>query len=130
MPTEGFPVHIATDTSLARVNAGHLHQILANLCDNAIKHARTAHQPARLSLKAGRLPTTAGAFIEIRDDGDPIDPEIAKEMFTPFFTTSASGTGLGLYIALELAATNGIALEYRAIPWGGNSFHLSLPPAA
>ena len=51
-------------------------------------------------------------------------------MFTPFFTTSASGTGLGLYIALELAATNGISLEYRVIPGGGNAFHLSLPPAA
>ncbi len=130
LPTEGFQVHIATDTPPARVNAGHLHQILANLCDNAIKHARTAGQPARIFLSAGRLPATAGAFIEIRDEGDPIDPEIAREMFTPFFTTSASGTGLGLYIALELATTNGIALEYRAMPGGGNSFHLSLPPAA
>ena len=130
LPRERFPLAIATDTPPARVNADHLHQILANLCDNALKHARTAHQPARLGLNAGRLPATAGAFIEIRDEGDPIDPEIAKEMFTPFFTTSASGTGLGLYIALELAATNGIALEYRAIPGGGNRFHLSLPPAA
>ena len=130
LPRERFPLAIAPDTPPARVNADHLHQILANLCDNALKHARTTHQPARLGLNAGRLPATAGAFIEIRDEGDPIDPEIAKEMFTPFFTTSASGTGLGLYIALELAATNGISLEYRAIPGGGNGFHLSLPPAA
>lgn len=130
LPTEDFPVHIATDTPLARVNTGHLHQILANLCDNAIKHARTAGQPARLFLSAGRLPASSGSFIEIRDEGEPIDPEIAREMFNPFFTTSASGTGLGLYIALELATTNGIALEYRAMPGGGNSFHLSLPPAA
>ena len=130
LPTEDFPVHIATDTPLARVNTGHLHQILANLCDNAIKHARTAGKPARLFLSAGRLPASSGSFIEIRDEGEPIDPEIAREMFNPFFTTSASGTGLGLYIALELATTNGIALEYRAMPGGGNSFHLSLPPAA
>lgn len=129
LPRERLQLDIATDTPPARVNAGHLHQILANLCDNAIKHARTAEQPARLCLSAGRLPATAGAFIEIRDDGDPIDPEIAREMFTPFFTTSASGTGLGLYIALELAANNGINLEYRVLPGGGNGFHLSLPPA-
>lgn len=129
LPRERLQLDIATDTPPARVNAGHLHQILANLCDNAIKHARTADQPARLCLSAGRLPATAGAFIEIRDDGNPIDPEIAREMFTPFFTTSASGTGLGLYIALELAANNGITLEYQALPGGGNGFHLSLPPA-
>ncbi|MFZ1573696.1 MAG: ATP-binding protein [Chromatiaceae bacterium] len=128
LPHERLQLDIATDTPPARVNVGHLHQILANLCDNAIKHARTAEQPARLCLSAGRLPATAGAFIEIRDDGDPIDPEIAREMFTPFFTTSASGTGLGLYIALELAANNGITLEYRVLPGGGNGFHLSFPP--
>lgn len=127
-PSERFRLDIAADTPPARVNAGHLHQILANLCDNAIKHAGTLDQPPHLCLSSGRLPATAGAFIEIRDDGKPIDPEIAREMFTPFFTTSASGTGLGLYIALELAAINGITLEYQAIPGGGNSFHLSLPP--
>ncbi len=128
LPSERFRLDVAADTPLARVNAGHLHQILANLCDNAIKHAGTLDQPPHLCLSSGRLQATAGAFIEIRDDGNPIDPEIAREMFTPFFTTSASGTGLGLYIALELAAINVITLEYQAIPGAGNSFHLSLPP--
>ena len=52
LPHERLQLDIATDTPRARANAGHLHQILANLCDNAIKHARTADQPARLCLSA------------------------------------------------------------------------------
>jgi two-component system, NtrC family, sensor histidine kinase PilS len=129
LPIERFMLDIAADTPPAKVNAGHLHQIIANLCDNAIKHAGTAERPPILRLIARRLADTASAAIEINDDGDPIDPGIAREMFTPFFTTSASGTGLGLYIALELAAINGIAMEYQATPGGGNSFCLRLPPA-
>ena len=51
-------------------------------------------------------------------------------MFAPFYTTSVSGTGLGLYIALELAAINGISLDYRLTPAGGNGFRLLLPAAS
>lgn len=130
LPRDRFRLAIDADTPAVRVNAGHLHQILANLCDNAIKHAGTLDRPAHLYLNVGRLVATAGAFIELRDDGARIDPEIAREMFTPFFTTSVKGTGLGLYIALELAAINDIRLEYQANPEGGNSFHLSFPPVA
>jgi len=45
-------------------------------------------------------------------------------LFEPFFTTESSGTGLGLYIARELAEANGARLDYQ--PPGG-CFRLSLP---
>jgi len=37
--------------------------------------------------------------VTISDQGGGIPPETMKKLFTPYFTTSASGTGLGLYIA-------------------------------
>ena len=149
LPAERFHLDLAGGTPTVQVNAGHLHQIISNLCDNALKYATKGDQPPRLTLSAGPLtdslagpvdgtspPTLAspnsppGAFIEVSDDGVPIDPEVAREMFTPFYTTSVSGTGLGLYIALELAAINGLSLEYRLTPSGGNGFHLLLPAAS
>ena len=173
LPPERFQLDLGAPIPLVRVNADHLHQILSNLCDNALKHAGSEDQPPRLVLSAGPLspsgadalsdrpqgtspvgdglglrgpggggtPGSAhqvgrqqraypGAYIEVRDQGPPIDPEIAREMFTPFFTTSASGTGLGLYIALELAAINGITLNHLAPAEGGNCFRLTLPAAA
>ena len=132
LPTERFPLDLAPEIPLVRVNAGHLHQIIANLCDNALKYAGKEDKPPRIGLSAGPVQGTSppGAFIEVSDDGEPIDPEVAREMFTPFYTTSVSGTGLGLYIALELAAINGISLDYRPTPAGGNGFRLLLPPAS
>jgi two-component system sensor histidine kinase PilS (NtrC family) len=132
LPAEHFHLSLAADTPPARANEGHLHQIIANLCDNAIKYASQGNQPPTLSLSAGLSGGTSppGAFIDVCDDGAPIDPEVAREMFAPFYSTSASATGLGLYIALELAAMNGIGLEYRVTEAGGNGFRLTLPVLA
>ena len=132
LPAERFQLDLAGDIPPVQVNAGHLHQIITNLCDNALKYAGTGDQPPRLNLSAGPVTgmSPPGSFIEVSDDGVPIDPEVAREMFTPFYTTSVSGTGLGLYIALELAAINGITLDYRITPAGGNGFRLLLPPAS
>lgn len=138
LPAERFRLDVAGETPPVQVNAGHLHQIITNLCDNALKYATKGDQPPQLTLSAGPLAGTSpptptsltGAFIEVSDDGVPIDPEVAREMFTPFYTTSVSGTGLGLYIALRLAAINGLSLEYRVTPAGGNGFRLLLPAAS
>jgi two-component system sensor histidine kinase PilS (NtrC family) len=66
-------------------------------------------------------------MIEVEDDGPGIDPETAREIFDPFFSTSPSGTGLGLFIARELGETNGAELQYIARETKGTLFRLSFP---
>jgi two-component system sensor histidine kinase PilS (NtrC family) len=46
-------------------------------------------------------------------------------LFEPFFTTDAQGTGLGLFLARELAEANHAELAYVPGPWGAR-FRLSL----
>jgi two-component system sensor histidine kinase PilS (NtrC family) len=127
LPGERIAVDVAPDTPAIEADPRHLHQILSNLCDNAVRHAGTPQRPARISLCCGREAGRGPAYIEVSDDGPPIDPGTAREMFAPFFTTSVGGTGLGLYIARELSETNGMGLEYSPGQVKGNCFRLTIP---
>lgn len=81
----------------------HLHQILWNLCRNACRHC--SGQPGSVVISVEPAGDTVN--IEIYNDGPSIPPELRERLFEPFFTTGRTGTGLGLYIALELAEANG-----------------------
>jgi two-component system sensor histidine kinase PilS (NtrC family) len=50
--------------------------------------------------------------LHVTDDGEGVAKELQAQLFEPFFTTFANGTGLGLYIARELCAANGARLDY------------------
>jgi len=49
--------------------------------------------------------------LHVIDDGPGVPAELRGQVFEPFFTTRASGTGLGLFIARELCAANGASLD-------------------
>jgi two-component system, NtrC family, sensor histidine kinase PilS len=109
----------------AETDPRHLHQIVSNLCENALLHAARPDGPAHIQIRAGRGDGQETVMVEVRDDGPGIDDETAREMFTPFYTTRAGGTGLGLYIARELSETNGIRLLYERATPSGSCFRLS-----
>jgi len=67
--------------------------------------------------------------IEVIDSGPGIDPSQRKHLFEPFFTTSAQGTGLGLYISKELAELNQAKLSYHITDQSQSCFRLCLPNA-
>jgi len=102
-----------------------LRQILLNLCDNCIEHGRT-EDDARVNIQI-RLArdTSARPMIDVADDGMPIAQETLDDLFEPFFTTSHSGTGLGLYLARELCELNDARLQYIRQPMG-NCLRISM----
>ncbi len=106
------------------MDAGHLRQILDNLCSNALKYGNITRY--KIILEVSRVNNRP--CIRVLDHGIKIDKEIARQLFNPFFTTSSSGTGLGLYISKELAELNQAELNYT--PTNGRScFILYLPNA-
>jgi len=50
--------------------------------------------------------------LSVIDNGPGVPPAIRGQLFEPFFTTEAKGTGLGLYLARELCAANRATVEY------------------
>jgi two-component system sensor histidine kinase PilS (NtrC family) len=93
----------------ALIDPGHLKQILDNLCLNALKYGN----PELGKIKINSYETPSGIVIEIIDPGSGVADDDIKHLFEPFFTTSSSGTGLGLYISRELAQLNQAKLSYH-----------------
>lgn len=116
---------VSPDTLSVRADPGHLHQVLWNLCQNGIRHAGGA---AELRLVA-RATDTGAVHLDVIDNGPGIAEETAAQIFEPFYTTAANGTGLGLYIARELCELNGCRLSYRPAQDSGSCFRLHFAPA-
>jgi two-component system sensor histidine kinase PilS (NtrC family) len=107
-----------------RADASHLHQVLWNLCENALKYGRSTNDAELVELRFGRISNTNRPFLEIADRGPGIPAEEAERIFEPFFTAGEGGTGLGLFIARELAHCNRAVLIYEARHGGGSIFRL------
>ena len=88
----------------------HLNQILWNLCKNGWRHSKQAKNSLELAISVPNKSQTVQ--IDVIDDGEGIPDSVSSHLFEPFFTTEKSGTGLGLYIARELADANGAKLQF------------------
>jgi len=122
IPNQSIRVELTPPKLQALIDPHHLTQILDNLCRNALDHGEEAEP--QVSLRGGLGPT-GRPYLEVCNRGAAIPEEVAAHIFEPFYTTSAGGTGLGLYISRELAEQNRARLTYRPGRDGGACFRLS-----
>lgn len=108
----------------AQMDRTHLHQIVWNLCDNAVKYASEAAGAISVELFCGKLETGGRPYLDVIDSGPGIAQDTVEQIFEPFYTAQAGGTGLGLYISRELCDRNGASLRYLARPEGGSIFRI------
>jgi PAS domain S-box-containing protein len=97
-------------------------QLLINLFENAAQamaeggqlHVATRLQDERLELV-------------VADDGPGVPPHLREKIFSPFFTTKATGTGLGLAVVKRIAESHGGSVRLDATVAKGCRFHVELP---
>ena len=114
------------------VDASQLHQVVWNLCENALRYSRAS---PRVSLRCGRLEGGAGAtveegegvYLEVADNGPGVEGKLVDRLFEPFFSTESSGSGLGLYVANELCQANQAVLALSENSSRGCTFRVSFP---
>ena len=102
-----------------------LHQLVANLVDNALKHGSDA---APVVLRGSG--DAAAVTIEVRNEGPPIPAELMPHVFEPFRRGAVDGAkdsfGLGLYIVREIARAHGGAVAVASSS-PGTTFTVVLP---
>ena len=106
-----------------RVDPDQLRQIVWNLCENALKHAVQDDPRQCIDVRYGRMNVTARPFLEVADRGGGVAPEHIERIFEPFYS-AGRGTGLGLFLARELAQTNSATLLYEPRAGGGSVFRV------
>lgn len=102
-----------------------LEQAIANLVQNALI-ADGRRGPVRVvaTVENNAAPTLA---VTVHDDGSGV-PEVARpRLFTPFFTTRPTGTGLGLVLVQRVARAHGGSVVHEAPTEGGARFVLRVP---
>jgi len=120
-------------------DATQLHQVVMNLCSNAI-HAMGVGGTLRVALEAAELPAECalsngtlrpGPYVRltVEDNGSGMDAATLARIFEPFFTTKdiGRGTGLGLSLVYAIVSDAGGAIDVRSIPRQGSTFIIYLP---
>src|SRR5205823_14758077 len=106
---------------------GEVRQIFANLLVNAIDAS-----PHNGELRIHVAIADGIASVKFMDNGPGVPEQHLEKIFEPFFTTKKDvGTGLGLWVAKDLASKNGGAIDLvRDRAGQGAIFEIRLPGAA
>ena len=105
-----------------------LHQVLANLLNNALEHTPEG-TPVEVRVSTG----LGAAVVEVVDHGRGLTPEEAAHAFERFWRADSSrsredgGAGLGLAIVAALVARHHGSAEVDRTPGGGATFRVRLP---
>lgn len=88
----------------------HLEQVMTNLMNNALRHTVPQDNGDEVEIRLTK--TETGVFIDVLDYGAGVKDEDIPSLFHPFFTTSKTGTGLGLYLSQSFSEANRAKILY------------------
>jgi PAS domain S-box-containing protein len=121
-------LELPPDRAMVLGSATELHQVLMNLCVNAVDAIGNQH--GRISIVLARR--DGGLDLSVTDSGCGIPKVIRSKIFDPFFTTKGvgKGTGLGLSVALSIVEHLGGTISVESPSEGGTRFVVRLPELA
>lgn len=101
-----------------------LKQVLINLIKNA---SEAMPQGGRITIAVDRQPPDL--LMTVADNGEGMTPDVAANIFTPYFTTKSKGSGLGLAISRNIIRAHNGDIGVESQPGKGSTFTIRLPLA-
>ena len=131
---------IADGATMVLADTTGIHQVLLNLCTNAVQALPPGGGLLEVSLAAADLDHSAAAQsadlspgpylkLTVKDTGTGMTHEVMKRIFEPFFTTKprGQGTGLGLAVVHGIVKSHDGAITVSSDPARGSTFEVFLP---
>ena len=98
--------------------------VLINLVKNAVE-ALSGREHGSIQLRAFR--EANAVLIRVEDNGSGIPDDMLEDIFVPFYTTKANGTGIGLSLSKQIMQNHGGSVSVSSVPGKGSKFTLKFP---
>ena len=107
-----------------------LRRVIENLVGNAIDAVVEARaEAARVEVLGGRSLAGSELWLRVLDHGPGIPEEERARIWSPFYTTKAQGTGLGLALSRKTIEAHGGSIELAPDEGRGAEFVITFPAA-
>lgn len=117
-----FSISPINEDSIIYIDEKLIEQVLINIISNAIDAIEGVNNPV---IKIECLFEHDSQTISVTDNGKGIPEELFENIFTPFFTTKKSGTGIGLSLSRQIMRLHDGTLSVTSQPGNGTSFILT-----
>lgn len=119
-----FTIHATSDVHVWCPET-RLKQAMDVICQNALEAHGDREDPIEISIGHTKI----YGWVQVKDNGPGIDPELQAKIFDPFFTTKdvGKGIGLGLHFAQSTAHQAEGELSIESIMGEGAAFRMALP---
>jgi len=127
-----FKIELQLSANLPPVlaNTLHIQKVLVNLINNALEAMTEMEKKAKFMTITTRLADFDANYVQttVSDSGTGLaDPKQLKTIFQPFYSTKASGLGMGLAVSRTLIQSHGGKLWAENNSDAGLSIHFNLP---
>lgn len=123
-PQIDFVVQLDPHLEPIYMDTNQIKQVLLNLLINA---TQAIEGKGTVTIRSYLTDNELMQVVEIRDTGSGLAEEISSHIFTPFFTTKSSGTGLGLPIVQKIVTSHNGTIQIYNHKEGGVVARVSLP---